>query len=93
MARVDDVLVRAEDIVSCDLGSGSALLNLQTSNYFRLNDTAHFIWEQLESGGKSAQQLAEQIEETYEVSKAECLPDVIALLAEMQSANLLNVKK
>ena len=93
MTTLDDVFVRADDIVSCELGDGSALLNLQTSNYFRLNDTANFLWDQLESGGKSAQQLAEKIEEAYEVSQAECLPDVIALLTEMKNANLLSVKK
>lgn len=84
--------VRSEDVVSCELEGGSALLDLRSSTYFRLNETANFLWEQLGDASLSADELADRISQTYSVSKAECLPDVLAVLAELQDSKLVAVK-
>lgn len=89
MTSPDAVFLRSEDVVFCELEGGSALLDLRSSTYFRLNETANFIWERLGDSGKSADEIADKVVETYSVEKEECLPDVLAILTEMHNAKLI----
>ena len=80
---------RCEDLVVCDLDGGSALLDLNTSTYFKLNGTASFIWEKLGDRPMSADMLAEELIQVYDVDKAVCLPDIQNVLAELTTAKLV----
>lgn len=84
---------RASDVVSCDLESGGALLDLNSSVYFRLNDTGKFIWEKLGEGPKSALQLATTVSEDFATTADECLPDIVAVMAELEKSNLVTAEK
>ncbi|WP_191229088.1 PqqD family protein [Aurantiacibacter xanthus] len=80
---------RCEDLVVCDLDGGSALLDLNTSTYFKLNGTASFIWEKLGDQPMDADMLAEELIKVYDVEKAVCLPDIQYVLNELATANLI----
>ncbi len=92
MIDTDTLFVRAEEVVSCELEGGSALLDLSSSSYFRLNDTANFIWERLEAGPSSVNQLAESLTEAFDVTKEECIDDVAAILTDLEGAGLISRK-
>ena len=92
MIVAHSVYARAEDVVSCELEGGSALLDLNSSMYFRLNDTAHFVWEALGDKPLSPDQIADALVEHYTVEKEDCLPDVLAILTELKSARLITEK-
>ncbi|MEN7538000.1 PqqD family protein [Aurantiacibacter flavus] len=80
---------RCEDLVVCDLDGGSALLDLNTSTYFKLNSTASFIWEKLGDGPMSADMLADELIQVYDVEKAVCLPDIQDVLEDLARAKLV----
>lgn len=91
MSKLDaqELLVSAENVVFCEIEGGSALLDLKSSSYFRLNETAHFIWEQLDGDGATAQGIATALGDTFEVAPEECLPDVLDILEAFASAELI----
>ena len=80
---------RCEDLVVCDLDGGSALLDLNTSTYFKLNSTASFIWDRLGDRPMDADMLAEELIQVYDVEKAVCLPDIQFVLNELTTAKLI----
>ncbi|MEM7688740.1 MAG: PqqD family protein [Pseudomonadota bacterium] len=90
MITADTLFMRAEDVVSCDLEGGSALLDLNSSNYFRLNDTANFIWGKLGEAPQSSGQLAASIAMAFDTTADECLPDVLAIMTELKDARLVS---
>ena len=83
---------RCEDLVACDLDGGAALLDLNTSTYFKLNGTASFIWEKLGERPMNADMLADELIQVYDVDKAVCLPDIQNVLQELASAKLIAVE-
>ena len=91
MSKIDaqDRYVSAENVVFCELEGGSALLDLKSSSYFRLNETAHFIWEQLDGDGATADAIASALGESFEVAQEECLPDVLDILEAFGTADLI----
>ena len=64
------------------------VLNLDTKNYYRLNETAQRIWQGL-SARKTLEAIAEELSRDYEVTKEEALRDVHDLLAELKRESLL----
>ncbi len=80
---------RCEDLVVCDLDGGSALLDLNTSTYFKLNSTASFIWEKLGDRPMDADMIAEEMIQVYDVDKAVCLPDIQNVLKDLAMAKLI----
>ena len=92
MVEKNKAFGRSEDVVVCELQGGSALLDLHSSTYFRLNDTASFIWEQLGEGALSADALADKLIEVYEVEKETCLPHITHILDEFHKAKLITAE-
>ena len=79
-----------EDVVVCELDGGSALLDLNSSKYFRLNSTGSFVWEILQTGPVTAEQVAEKLTAQYDVALEVCLPDVVKILKSFSSAKLVS---
>ena len=82
------LFVRQPDVVACELGTGMALLNMQEGKYYRLNDTAKLIWDQLEQPS-SVGSLVDSIVKRFEIGVAECTSDVIAVVTELCEDNLV----
>lgn len=79
-----------EDVVVCDLDGGSALLDLNSSKYFRLNATGTFVWDMIQKSAATPEEIAEKMTSEYEVSTEACLPDIRAILDALSSANLVS---
>jgi len=56
-----------------------------------LNDTAKFIWERLD-GTRSAQSIAAELEETFEVTTDQASEDVTDFLAELERLGMLETE-
>lgn len=54
----------------------------------RLNETARFIWDRIEEG-KTPEETAKAISETYEVDIEKAKADVEKIVREMQAANII----
>jgi hypothetical protein len=80
----------APDIVACKLDGGNALLDLASSDYYRLNSTATTIWECV-GQGLAFSQIIERVLFEYEVEHDQCVSDVEAIIRSFMQANLIVV--
>lgn len=80
----------APDVVACKLDGGNALLDLASSDYYRLNGTAATIWECI-GEGLAVPQIIERVLAEYEVNYDQCLSDVEAIIRSLLQANLVVV--
>ena len=70
------------------IGEGVETVNF--GQLINLNETATFLWKKAtELGDFTAEQLADALTETYEVSREQALSDVEAMTARWQEAGLL----
>jgi hypothetical protein len=76
------------DAIACDIGDGTALLDLASNQYYSLNKVGSFVWELLQQP-RSASELREAMLARYDVSAARCDADIAALLSGFESAGLL----
>lgn len=66
------------------------VLQLETKNYYRLNETAQIVWQGL-AAGKSAPDIARQIENDYQVPYDTALSDTNELISNFRRESLLDV--
>lgn len=82
------------DVVACEISTGSALLNLETSRYFKLNGTAACLWQALDvNDARTAtiDELCGVLAARYEVEADECKADIIAIFRTFGDAGLVAV--
>jgi hypothetical protein len=70
------------------VGEETIILDLNTSNYYSLNDTGGFIWERF-AAGATPDEVAEAVSSEFEVTAAAAGRDVSDLLSLFTKANLL----
>ena len=77
--------------VSCPLGDESAILNLKNSVYYGVNPVGATVWNLLKEA-KTVGQIRDAILDEYEVDEVRCEKDLLALLEEMRSEGLIEVR-
>ena len=81
--------VPTKDVVFTDFDNGEAMIvDLQTKQYYRLNETAALIWRSLENG-KGVNEIIEELQSRYEVSREHATSSVDALFSKLASRNLV----
>jgi hypothetical protein len=82
-------LVPHKDIVYTDFqGTGGILVDLNTKQYYQLNETGSLIWRGLEKGS-SVEDIVAEIRSVYEVSVEHAHASVEKLLLNLESKKLL----
>lgn len=87
-------IVAVEGIVACDIADGSALLNLATSRYYKLNDTAALLWQELERRDDRSSTLGHLItvmNTHFEVDEATCRSDLLHLFEGLSQAGIVEI--
>lgn len=80
------------EVVSTQLEEAeSVLLNLETQQYYSLNETGSRIWELLKSGD-DAQSIAASIAEEWDVTHQEALEHVRSFLQKLTDEGLVAQK-
>ncbi|HLG20418.1 MAG TPA: PqqD family protein [Bdellovibrionota bacterium] len=64
------------------------VLNLETKNYYRLNETGQIIWQQL-SAGKNPDEVAADLCKRYNTSLERALADTNELVEQMKRERLI----
>lgn len=77
-----------EHVLSRKLDDEMVLLNLDSGEYFGLNDTGTRVWELL-ADGRSREEVIERLTEEFEVAGEVATGHVAALCAELLEAGLL----
>ena len=84
------VIVSAQQ-VSCPLGDESAILNMKNSVYYGVNPVGASVWNLLKEP-KTVEEIRDAILGEYEVDEVRCERDLLALLEEMRSEGLIEVR-
>jgi len=66
----------------------AVVLDLRTSVYYSLNDTAAFVWERV-GEGLNAEQIAQRLVEEFDPSPESALRDVEELLRDLRKNELI----
>ncbi|MCA1641930.1 MAG: PqqD family protein [Acidobacteria bacterium] len=84
------ILLKPQDqVVFSDLEGGEAVLvDMNARRYYTLNETAIFVWQRLEKN-TSAEEIARELADTYDVTPERAAASVQKLLAELSQRNLL----
>ena len=78
-----------EDVIFTDFEGGEGILvNLNTKQYFRLNETGTLVWKGLESG-RTVDEIASELQNAYEVSGDHARESVKKMLSNLQSNKLV----
>jgi hypothetical protein len=81
--------VPLKDIVYTDFqGTGGILVDLNTKQYYQLNETGSLIWRALEKGN-SVEDIVSEMRTVYEVSEERAHLSVQKLLLNLESSNLV----
>ena len=78
------------EVLAAHLEGEAVLLHMDTKDYFRLNDTAAWVWKGLERGLDRAG-LLQSLLERYEVEPAEAEAQLDQLLGELTQRGLISV--
>ena len=82
-------LVPGKDVVYTDFnGTSGILVDLNTKQYYQLNETGSLIWRELEKG-KGVQDIVNEMQNLYEVSSEHAHASVEKLLQNLESRNLV----
>jgi hypothetical protein len=79
---------RAAHQVSCSLNDEVAILNLQSTLYFGLDEVGACVWQALVEP-RRVDALCKAVADHFAVSDTACEADVLAFLAALQAAGLI----
>jgi hypothetical protein len=86
---VESSVTPLKDIVYTDFqGTGGILVDLNTKQYYQLNETGSLIWRELEKGSPVAD-IVSEIRAVYEVSAEHAEASVEKLLHNLESRKLV----
>jgi hypothetical protein len=86
MTPVNDVIYTDFD------GKEGILVDLNTKQYYRLNETGSMIWRGLEKG-RSVDDIVSEMQTTYEVSTEHARGSIERLLKNLESNKLISISK
>jgi hypothetical protein len=90
MITTSSTVVAAPDQVSSDLAGEAVILNLATGMYYGLDEVGARVWSLLQQPC-AVEALRDAILAEYEVEPERCEQDLLALLADLQAAKLVEV--
>lgn len=81
-------IVVSKDVVSCDLGGETAMLDMKEGVYYGLNEMGTIIWEFIQEP-VTLQEIVDNILEEYEVDEETCFADLVELIEQMVENKLI----
>lgn len=81
-------IVVSKDVVSCDLGGETAMLDMKEGVYYGLNEMGTIIWEFIQEP-VTLQEIVDNILKEYEVDEETCFADLVELIEQMVENKLI----
>ena len=88
MGSSNSPLQAASQAVFRPLDKGGVVLNVETGDYYELNASGRFLWEQVEAG-LSRDSVVDALTQQYGIDRAAAEADVDDFLAELRRRRLL----
>lgn len=86
------IVVARASVASCELDGEAVILNVDTGLYHGLNEVGSRIW-QLVRQPRRVSELKQQLLAEFEVDEQELGHDLLAVLADMHRAGLIEVRE
>jgi len=83
-------VVVSQDQVSCDLSVEAAIFNLRSGVYFGLNTVGASIWKLIQEP-KTIREIREALVDEYDVEPKRCEKDILELLQELSTYELIEI--
>ena len=84
------IVVTAKDQIYCNLNGEAVILNLSNGMYYGLDATGAHVWSLIQEP-RAVTDIIEVLLEEYDVDRDRCETDLLALLRELASANLITI--
>lgn len=86
----DTLIRRTDSQVSTAMEGETILLQLESGNYFSLNEVGALVWNELEAP-RTVQQLCDRVCSEYEVDAQHCLRDVTQLIEHLLKEQMVEL--
>lgn len=83
-------IVVSKDVVSCDLGGETAMLDMKEGVYYGLNEMGTIIWDLIQKP-ITIQEIIDKILAEYDVDEETCYSDLTELVQEMLDNGLVEI--
>lgn len=81
---------RSDDALGAPVGDTLVVLNLESLKYFELNAVSGRIWEILDAGAVTEEEICETLCAEFTVSVDECKAAVMRFMADAESKGLVS---
>lgn len=88
---LNQVITLSPDVISQEVSGETVLLDLNSENYFGLDEVGTRIWQLIESSGK-LQDIYDTLLAEYEVEADQLLEDMEQLLTDIEKAGLVTLQ-
>ena len=88
---LNQVVTLSPDVISQEVSGETVLLDLNSENYFGLDEVGTRIWQLIESSG-SLQTVYDTMLTEYEVEADQLLEDMEQLISDIEKAGLISLK-
>jgi hypothetical protein len=85
----NDRFAASPEVLAAHLEGEAVLLHMESKDYFRLNDTAAWVWKGLERG-LDREALIASLLERYDVTPEQAEAELDGLLGELRRRGLIN---
>lgn len=86
--RPDSVYTHSPDILTSPVQDGMAMMDVQSGNYYGLDDIGIKVWDMLD-GTRPLSSVCQELTSKYDVSPQDCWSDVSSLIAELAQNKLV----
>ncbi len=88
---LNQVVTLSPDVISQEVSGETVLLDLNSENYFGLDEVGTRIWQLIESSG-NLQEIYDTMLSEYEVEADQLLEDMEQLVVDIEKAGLVSLK-
>ncbi len=88
---LNQVVTLSPDVISQEVSGETVLLDLNSENYFGLDEVGTRIWQLIESSG-NLQKIYDTMLSEYEVEADQLLEDMEQLVVDIEKAGLVSLK-
>jgi myo-inositol-1-phosphate synthase len=81
---------RNNEVFANEIDGEAVMMNIQTGKYYGLDEIGSRIWELMERKIQ-VKEIIEQLQKEYDVSEQQCKTDVLNLLNDLKSNQLIDV--
>jgi Coenzyme PQQ synthesis protein D (PqqD) len=85
------VVVATKEHFSCPLGNDVIILDLRAGLYFSVNDVGALVWQLIQEP-RTVGQVRDAVLDSFDVDPQTCERDVRALIQDLVSRNLVEVR-